>query len=51
MASGAHWLSDNVVSFFVMLIVADAVYYQMFLYSPTDLDPASDVRASVLVEP
>lgn len=51
MASGAHWLSDNVVSFFVMLIVADALYYQMFLYSPAALEPASDVRAGVLVEP
>lgn len=32
-ASGAHFLSDTVTSFFVMLIVADALYYRMFLFS------------------
>lgn len=31
--SGAHFFSDTVVSFFVMLIVADALYYYMFLES------------------
>jgi lipid A 4'-phosphatase len=30
-ASGAHFLSDTVVSFFVMLIVADVLYYYLFL--------------------
>ena len=30
-ASGAHFLSDSVVSFFVMWIAADALYYYMFL--------------------
>lgn len=30
-ASGAHFFSDTVVSFFVMLIVADALYHYMFL--------------------
>ena len=30
-ASGAHFLSDIVVSFFVMLIVADVLYHYMFL--------------------
>lgn len=31
--SGAHFLSDTVTSFFVMLIVADALYYRMFLFN------------------
>jgi lipid A 4'-phosphatase len=31
MASGAHFLSDVVVSFFVMLIVADVLYHYMLL--------------------
>jgi len=30
-AAGAHFLSDTVVSFFVMLIVADALHYRLFL--------------------
>ena len=30
-ASGAHFFSDTVVSFFVMLIVADGLYHYMFL--------------------
>jgi lipid A 4'-phosphatase len=33
-ASGAHFLSDTVVSFFVMLLVADALHYRMFLLVP-----------------
>jgi lipid A 4'-phosphatase len=33
-ASGAHFLSDTVVSYFVMLIVSDALYYRMFLFDP-----------------
>lgn len=31
-ASGSHYLSDTVVSFFVMLIVSDALHYRMFLF-------------------
>lgn len=31
-ASGAHYFSDSVVSFFVMVIVADLFYYCMFVY-------------------
>jgi len=50
-ASGAHWFSDTVVSFFVMLIVADALYYQMFLFNPAAIEVVPDVRPSVLVEP
>jgi lipid A 4'-phosphatase len=32
-AAGAHYLSDTVVSFFVMLIVSDALHYRLFLFS------------------
>lgn len=35
-ASGAHFLSDTVVSFFVMLLLADALYYYMRLAAPED---------------
>ncbi len=34
-ASGAHFFSDVVVSFFVMLIVADTLYHYMFLAEST----------------
>jgi membrane-associated phospholipid phosphatase len=30
-ASGAHFFSDTVVSFFVMLIVTDVLYYYMIV--------------------
>ena len=50
-ASGAHWLSDTVVSFFVMLIIADALHYQMFIFSPPAVEPVPDVGPGVLVEP
>lgn len=50
-ASGAHWFSDTVVSFFIMLIIADALYYQMFLFSPAGTAPAPEVGPSVLVKP
>jgi lipid A 4'-phosphatase len=33
-AAGAHFLSDTVVSFFVMLLVADALHYRMFVFRP-----------------
>jgi len=33
-ASGAHFFSDTVVSFFVMLIISDVLYYLMFLFDP-----------------
>ena len=33
-ASGAHFLSDTVVSFFVMLVVSDALHFRMFLFEP-----------------
>ena len=40
-ASGAHFFSDTVVSFFVMLIVADVLYHYMFL-------PESELDDSVV---
>lgn len=33
-ASGAHFFSDTVVSFFVMLILSDVLYHYMFLPAP-----------------
>jgi lipid A 4'-phosphatase len=33
-ATGAHFFSDTVLSFFVMLIVADALYHYMFVFQP-----------------
>ena len=50
-ASGAHWFSDTVVSFFVMLIVADTLHYQMFMFSPAAVEAVSEVGPAVLVEP
>jgi lipid A 4'-phosphatase len=41
-AVGAHFFSDTVVSFFVMLIVADALHYHMF--SPRT-EPVGDRRS------
>ena len=39
--SGAHFFSDNVISFFVMLITADALYYYFFLNTK---DPTQEPR-------
>jgi len=36
-AAGAHFLSDCVVSFFIMLIVADVLYYYLVLTKPERL--------------
>jgi lipid A 4'-phosphatase len=33
-ASGSHFLSDTIVSFFVMLIISNALYYRMYLFNP-----------------
>jgi len=41
-ASGAHFFSDTVVSYFVMLIVTDAIYYLIFLPGP---EPALQLPA------
>lgn len=41
-ATGAHFFSDTVVSFFVMLLVADGLYYHMFRPAP---EPIAEVPA------
>jgi lipid A 4'-phosphatase len=54
-ASGAHFFSDTVVSFFVMLIVTDVLYYYMLVpkadrYSvPRARLPAPAARTAILV--
>jgi membrane-associated PAP2 superfamily phosphatase len=48
-AAGAHFLSDAVVSFFVMLIVADFLHYCMFQPEPERLEPAPAAEPGVLV--
>jgi lipid A 4'-phosphatase len=53
-ATGAHFFSDTVVSFFIMLIVTDVLYYYMFLPEPDPVQapaPAELGRNTVLVEP
>jgi lipid A 4'-phosphatase len=35
-ASGGHFFSDNVVSFFVMLITSDVLYYYMFMHMKSE---------------
>jgi lipid A 4'-phosphatase len=45
--SGAHFLSDSVVSFFVMLTVADALYYRMFLFDRGPADNAPGARPEI----
>jgi lipid A 4'-phosphatase len=51
-ASGAHFFSDTVASFFVMLIVADVLYYFMFLPEPAVATaPVSLDVSAALVEP
>lgn len=39
-ASGSHFFSDTVVSFFVMLIASDALYYLMYLFKRVPAVPA-----------
>jgi lipid A 4'-phosphatase len=50
-ASGSHFLSDTVVSFFVMLMFSDALYYRMYLFEPekTGMAPALTPDPAVLV--
>lgn len=48
-ASGAHFFSDTLVSYFVMLIVADALHYLMFQPLPETATPRVPVRAGALV--
>ena len=49
-ATGAHWFSDTVVSFFVMLIVADALHYWMFEFSAAPAGPVPEVKREALAE-
>lgn len=48
-ASGAHFFSDTVVSFFVMLLISDALYYFMFLSSPENIVDVPVLRPSMLI--
>lgn len=57
-ASGAHYLSDTIASFFVMLAVADALYYRMFVFervpaapTPVPVPVAVPVLASAVEKP
>jgi lipid A 4'-phosphatase len=48
-ASGAHFFSDAVVSFFVMLIVADFLHYCMFQPEAEPLEPAPAPEPGILI--
>ena len=52
-ASGAHFLSDTVTSFFVMLISADALSYGMFVheFAPTSLAQAPALLVAAATNP
>ena len=50
-AIGAHFLSDTVVSFFVMLIVADALYFYMFVPIPETVEEVPDASPGELARP
>lgn len=50
-ASGAHFFSDTVVSFFVMLIVADALHHYMFLPELELAGTSARISRLGLVEP
>lgn len=50
-AIGAHFLSDTVVSFFVMLIVADALYFYMFLPAHETVANLPDTSPGAVVGP
>jgi lipid A 4'-phosphatase len=39
--SGSHFFSDTVVSFYIMLIVSDALYYRMFVFEPASAESMS----------
>lgn len=47
-ATGAHFFSDTVVSFFVMLLVADALYHHMFRPLPEPVEESSVPGPGVL---
>jgi lipid A 4'-phosphatase len=48
-AIGAHFLSDTVTSYFVMLVVADVLYYYMLLPVPELIEHAATAGPGVLV--
>lgn len=48
-ASGAHFFSDTVVSFFVMLMVADFLKYHMLGPEPEPLEPKPAPEPGILV--
>jgi lipid A 4'-phosphatase len=48
-ASGAHFFSDTVVSFFVMLIVADALYHYMFVLQPGAIESSLATNHGLLL--
>jgi lipid A 4'-phosphatase len=48
-ASGAHFFSDTVVSFFVMLIVADALHYFLLSRAPESVAPVPARGTGILV--
>jgi lipid A 4'-phosphatase len=48
-AAGAHFFSDTVVSFFVMLIVADALHYHMFSRGPEPVEDTPPLSSGMLV--
>lgn len=47
-ASGAHFLSDTIVSFFVMLIVADFLHYLMYASGAASAENASSCDPGLL---
>lgn len=50
-AIGAHFLSDTVVSFFVMLIVADALFFYMFLSAHETIERIPETIPGAVVGP
>jgi lipid A 4'-phosphatase len=55
-ASGAHFLSDTVVSFFVMLLVADVLYYYLVSAETAELEEreapiVANVQSATTLEP
>ncbi len=47
-ASGAHFFSDTVVSFFVMLVVTDVLHYYMFLPRPEPVEHTPALTLAML---
>jgi lipid A 4'-phosphatase len=45
-AAGAHFLSDTIVSFFIMWLLADALYFAMGLARPEPVRPLVSIGAS-----